>query len=72
MIYSLGGQIDLNHINSTHYIISKNKFNNFLNNKMKSHIFKTKNIYIINIKWLIDTYFFLTKMDEEAYKNIDF
>jgi len=72
MIYGLGGQIDINDIYSTHYVVSKNRYNNFINNKTKSAINKKRNYYVINIKWLIDTYFFLTKMDEENYKNIDF
>lgn len=72
IIQSLGGNLEIYDIYSTHYIVSKSRFNHFMLNKEKLEIFKLKTIHIVNIKWLVDTYFFLHKMEENNYKNIDF
>ncbi len=68
MIYYIGGIIETNDFLVTHYIVSKENYIKLKNKASKNEAIN-RMVYKLNMKWIIDSYFFIKRVDEKDYTD---
>ena len=63
--------IEKNDFLVTHYIVSKDNYSRLCTSINKKEII-SRSIYKLNMKWIIDSYFSIKRMEEKDYENCDF